>query len=423
MSRRMTLGGVAVLISTVLMLTACSGTTPDGSPGARTAAPSDGPSPLAAFDAPREFEGTPVPITLEAIDANLAGDFTSRFTLSGEHAYGVAGTSVGAVDLATGETIWETRFPDAPEDAAGGVMYDSRGPGAPVVSEDGSTVYAVMLVAVEGSGTTSDSIAAQLVAVDAETGDLTWSTDISLGTDGFYGTSGKSMRVASAQDGRVIVDLDEEGMVVAVDSTTHEVLWSKPGVVEFASQDVVVVTVELPKDDGPAYPQLAGLDPATGDLMWSSSDDLRSAVMGAAAVETEAGLVMTVFPYSGADPRSDVIDPATGRATEPVPGPPLSRPATDGVALYDLDAGIRALDPVTLETRWELPEGDRIAPTTPVFFGGLVYGRVGNGMSVVLDGESGADLTTDVPGTFVAVNQHGALMLVDDQAVFVPATG
>lgn len=422
MSRRMTLGGVAVLISTALMLTACSGTT-GGSPGARTAAPSDGPSPLATFEAPREFEGTPVPLTLEAVDANLAGDFTSRFTLSGEHAYGVTGTSVGAVDLLTGETIWETRFPGAPEDAASGVMYDSRGPGAPVVSEDGSTVYAVMLVYVQGTGTTSDSAAAQLVAVDAETGDLTWSTDIPLGAD-VYGTSGQSMRVAGAQDGRVIVALDGEGMAVAVDSTTHEVLWSEPASVQLAGQDVVVVTAELAKDDdGAAYPQLAGLDPATGELLWSSGDDLRSAVMGAAAVETEAGLVMTVFPYSGADPRSDVIDPADGRAIEPVPGPPLSNPSTDGVALYDLDAGIRALDPVTLETRWELPEGNRIAPTTPVFFGGLVYGRVGNGMSVVLDGESGADLTADIPGTFVAVNQHGALMLVDDQAVFVPATG
>jgi outer membrane protein assembly factor BamB len=427
-------GALSVILSTTLLLSACSSSDDDkpsaGSSGTTPAAgesASEDPS-LPSFEAPREFGGDPVPITLGALNANLAGEFTSRFTLADDRAYGVTGTGVGAVDLTSGETLWETRFPNAPDDDTGGPFYDSRGPGAPAVSEDGSTVYAALVVEIPGSGTTADSFAAQLIAVDAESGDLAWSADIPAGPE-VYRTSAESVYVAAAEDGRVVVTrpgdgIVTDGLVAAVDTISHEVLWSRPGSVRAVTPEAVVVIAETDKEGDANYPQLTGLDPSTGEVLWTSGDDSDSAVSGASMIETEMGLVVTVTPYGGADPHTDVLDPTTGRVTQPLPDVALSSPVEDGEVLYDVTGdGVRALDPGTLAVIWELPEGNRIAPGSPVFFGGLVYGRVGDGMSVVLDGTTGADITADIPGSFVDVNEHGALMLRDEEIVFVPATG
>ena len=430
-------GALGVLLSSTLLLTACAsseGDEPSGDSDRSSASPSDSESTdssMASFDAPKQFDGEPVPITLPALDANMARDFTSRFTLAGDKAFGVTRTSVGAVDLETGETLWETRFPNGPDEDPGQIMYDSRGPGAPVVSEDGTTVYGVLVVEIPGSGTTSESYAMQLVAVDAETGDLSWSADIPAGPE-VYQTNAESVHVVAEVDGRVIVSRDgdgsgiSEGTVGAVDTTTHEALWSKPGSAYAVTPEAVVVTAESGKADDAAYPQLTGLDPATGDVEWTGGNNSDTAVSGVSTLQTDDSLVVTVQPYSGADPHTGVLDPATGKITKRYPGVVLYDPTLDGDAVYDVSntEGLRAHDPTTFKPIWALPEGNRVvAPENPVFFGGLVYGQVNNDMSVILDGKTGADVTADIPGDFIAVNEHGAIMRLNSQVVFVPATG
>lgn len=350
--------------------------------------------------------------------------------MAGDKAYGVTRTSIGAVDLETGETLWETRFPNGPDEDPGQIMYDSRGPGAPVLSEDGSTVYGVLVVEIPGSGTTSESYALQLVAVDAETGDLSWSADIPAGPE-VYQTNAESVHVVAEADGRVIVSRDgdgsgiSEGTVGAVDVTTHKVLWSKPGSAYAVTSDAVIVTAENGKANDAAYPQLMGLDPASGEVKWASGNNADTSVSGVSTLQTDDSLIVTIAPYSGADPYTGVLDPTTGKITKRYPGVVLNDPTADGDAVYDVSntGDLRALDPSTLKPIWALPEGNRVAPENVVFFGGLVYGQVNNDMSVILDGKTGVDVTANIPGDFIAVNEHGAIMRVNSQVVFVPATG
>jgi outer membrane protein assembly factor BamB len=426
MSRNIS-GALSLILSSALLLTACSSSSEGSasSQGSASAEPS-----MASFDEPKQFDGEPVPITFRALDTNMAGNFTNRFTLSGDKAYGVTKTSVGAVDLRTGELVWETRFPNGPDEAPAQIMYDSRGPGAPVLSEDGSTVYGVLVVEIPGSGTTSESYAIQLVAVDADTGDLSWTADIPAGP-GVYQARGESAHVVAEADGRVIVSRDGDGYSVtsgtvsAVDTTTHKVLWSRPGSAYAITPEAVITKAGNGKANGAVYPQLMGLDPATGEVKWTGGDNADTAVSAVTTLQTDAGFVVTIHPYTGADPYTGILDPTTGKITKRLPGVVLYHPIRDGDAVYDVSnaEGLRALDPSTFEPIWTLPEGNRIAPKNPVFFDGLVYGQVKNNMSVILDGKTGADVTADIPGYFIVVNEHGAIMLRNREVVFVPATG
>lgn len=228
-------------------------------------------------------------------------------------------------------------------------------------------------------------------------------------------------------DGRVIVSRDgdgfgvSEGTVGTVDTATHEVLWSKPGSAYAVTPEAVVVTAENGKANEAAYPQLMGLDLATGEVKWTGGNNSDTSVSGVSTLQTDDSLVVTVHPYSGADPYTGVLDPATGKITKRYPGVVLNDPTVDGDAVYDVSNtdDLRALDPTTFKPIWALPEGNRVAPENPVFFGGLVYGQVNNDMSVILDGKTGADVTADI----IAVNEHGAIMRVNSQVVFVQATG
>ena len=428
-------GVLGVVLSATLLLSACSSSgsdTPRGNadnPSGTSGDSTSNKGSMPSFDSPRTFGGIPAPVELPALDANLAGDFTSRFTLADDRVYGVTRTSVGAVDLATGQTLWETRFPNAPDDDSGPITYDSRGPGAPVLSKDGSTVYAVLVVNIPGSGTTSESFASQLVAVDAKTGRLSWSADIPAGAE-VFDTSGESVHVVGEADDRVIVTRDGDGvisagMVAAVDPATHAVLWSKPGDAAALTPEAVIVTAETSESNEANYPQLTGLDPATGKVKWTSGNSVDTAVSGLSTLQTNDSLVVTIDPYSGADPYTGILDPATGKITRRFRGVVLSAPSRDGNAVYDVSntPGLRALNPSTFKPIWALPQGNRIAPRHPVFFGGLVYGQVQNGTSVILDGATGKDVTADIPGSFIDVNDHGALMYRDNEVVFVPATG
>ncbi len=367
-----------------------------------------------------------MPISLPAWEANLAGDVTSRFILHGDRAYGVTSLAVGAVDLSTGETLWQTRFPDAPEEADLNVFYGARGPGKPLLSTDGATVYAALTVRIEGTGTRKDAIVTQLVALDAETGELVWSVDIPSGPD--VNNVDESARVVDETDGRIVLVRDGrvsgivQGIVTTVDATTRKVLWSTPGDSPTVTSAAVIVSAETARPSQANYPQLTGLDPGSGAVKWRYGDSNESAISGFRTAQLDNRLIATLDPYSGKDDFTIQIDPATGEIVERFPTV-LANPVRDGDALYDAGNRLSALNPETLQPVWSLPTEERKAPTQPVFFGGLIYGGVGNATSVVLDGKTGEDVTTEIPGTFVAVNEYGALMLQDRDLVFVRATG
>lgn len=401
----------------------CSQPGPQTPPQATAAAPTEQAPVLASFDSPREFEGAPVPIALDGVSANLAGDFTSRFTLHGERVYALTPAGVGAADLATGATLWETPFPGERGQQTE-LFYDERGPRPPVVSDDGDTVYAVAAVVVEGSGTQKDTFAVQLLVIDAATGDVAWTTDIPAVNDDVseQGLGDAIVAVEAVDDRHVLVSasgIADGGLLAAVDVATHDVVWSGTGHLHHIAAEVLVASRELA---GVAYPQLVGLDRATGAQLWTGGDDQYTSA-SLVAVDTPAGLVGTRYWYLGSDPTTGIVDAATGQFVRELPGVELSNPRLEGDLLFDLtNSQMRVLDPTTFEVRWELPSADRESLRRPTTFGGMVYGTLSRDRSAVLDGATGEDVTVDVPGQIITVGEHGALVLLDDRVYFLPAT-
>lgn len=384
------------------------------------------------FASPRKFVSPGVPVGLRAVNWNLAGDFTNHFTLVGNRAYGVTDASIGAVDLATGKTIWETSFPDANPDAAGGFgMYTANGPASPVMSSDEHTTYAAQQVTVHGSGTTSDTAVIQLAAVDAGSGKLEWSANIPLGADALYrSANGTVTRVVGLDHGRILVAQDGDGagnpgLIAAVDSISHQVLWNKPG----TAVDVDAgVAIAVATDSSSDTPVLTGIDLASGKVVWGGADQ-GEGIGGITTVHATSGsLVASIEPASGAPGYSEVLDPTTGKATKTFAGVDLARSGSkvtaidDNRLLVEDTDGVRMLDGTTLKPIWSLPQGNRIAPKHVVAFGGHLYGQTNHGASVVLDASTGKDAAV-ASGEFVAVNQFGALMIADSGLVFAAAAG
>jgi len=420
---------MTAILALVLLTAACSSPAEPVEPAAtgETAAerPTERTTPtpttpaLQAFEAPTRFEGTPARVVLPALSGNLAGDFTSSFTLAGTMAYGVTGTSVGAVDLATGETTWETPFPHASDDGVAAVFYDERRPGAPVPSEDGETLYAAVPVSIPGVGTTPRREAFEVMAVEAGSGEVLWSA---LLDDEYTGLAeSQKARVDTVVDGRVVVSLS--GQTATLDEADGSALWASRDALEAVTDEAVLVTTGTgPSKGDPTYPTLAGLDPVTGERLWTIGDsqDPRTSIAGTSTFDADDALVVTAYHYTGADPWTAVLDPATGkilRTLDVTIGPVRQ----DGENLYDVSNGLRALDPETFEPSWSKGLGSGVEVENPYFFAGLVYGRA-QGRGVILDGRTGVDVAVDIAGTFVAVNEYGALMLRDGELVFVPAT-
>lgn len=414
---RLSVKCTVLLLSTAVLLVGCADQGEEGSAAtplqeSGTSSPSPSPS-LASFDPPRAFDGRPVPISLPAFAANLAGDFTSSFLLAGDRTYGTTETSVGSVDLATGEILWETPFPNAGEAQGASGFYDSQGPYAPVLGADGGTVYAATEVVVEGSGTTKDSVAVEVVGLGAESGDLLWSADIPVDGD-IHTMSQRSVGIVSVEGGVAVVS--GAGTIAAVDLATHEVLWVEKGGAALVTDGVVVGTADPHETD---LSQLTGFDVMTGEVLWTDAD---SAGGGFSMFFLSSGeLYLSVHPYSGADDFAETLDVRTGVAS-PAEVLIYGAPYTDGDLLYDVGSDwFRSIDQDPHGVVWELPTDDRTAPRNPFFFGGLVYGTA-NGQGVILDGETGEDVAADIPGSFVNVNEYGALMLIDHELYFVPAT-
>ncbi|GAB2638481.1 hypothetical protein GCM10027169_03060 [Gordonia jinhuaensis] len=377
----------------------------------------------------------PRPLDSQAIDTNVTGDFTSRFVMDDRTAYGVTRSGIVATSLTTGKPRWTQDFPGAGSDASDPSLNDSADVSAPVLSPDHSTVYGVLDVELRGGGTESDSQAYQLIAVDTGSGKLDWSVNIP-GVGLAYGAPTGGLTILSATDGRVIVgdgggNSMSDGIVAAVDAATHKVLWTTRGDAYAVTPSAIVATAHSTTTAKTDYPLLVGLDPTSGKVKWTAGNDYESAPRDLSVLQTDSKTVVSFAHYSGASGTvTAAIDPTTGALTQRFPGVELSHPTRDGDAVYDVgvnDDGadeLRALDPSTLQPIWSLPEANRMAPRDPVFFDGLVYGQVDHGMSVVLDGATGRDVTANIQGSFAMVNNVGAIMFSDDgKTAFVPATG
>jgi outer membrane protein assembly factor BamB len=307
----------------------------------------------------------------------MAGDFTSRFLMRGERAYGLTPTGLGAVDLATGETLWDTPFPGRDRPPPEPALYEEGAADVPVLSHDGAQVYAATKIQVEGTGTTQDHPAVQLIAVDAGSGKVSWSTEVALPQDARW-DSDTRVRVVAADAGKVVVTFPGDGFShfgtsAAVDAGSHEVVWSVEGTAQSVINGVVLAVAD---PQGSGYPQMAGIDLESGSALWSGKGD-SSAVTGFSAVELPSGdALVTRFPYSGASPRTHALNLANGEAGQMYRGMVLDDPhVVDGFLVDAPNGEIEVWDLRTMKLVWHLPSGNRMAPENVVSYGGHLFGR------------------------------------------------
>ena len=158
-----------------------------------------------------------------------------------------------ALELETGDPLWERRA--AAPFAEYHKLEHGVGPHVTPTVVDGRVFFA--------------GIYGDLVAVDAESGELRWSKELIRehgGTEGSRGYSNSPL----ALDGRLIVPVGGEAQgVMALEQSTGEVVWSRgdfdrgyssPTLIEVDGQKQLVLFNRE---------EVMGLDPSTGERLWS----------------------------------------------------------------------------------------------------------------------------------------------------------
>jgi len=225
----------------------------------------------------------------------VVADGSALYTMYSEGTQEVA----VALDAATGKTLWEYKY-DA---ASPGMNYEfGAGPHAtPLVA--GERVFAV--------GSTG-----KFHALDKKTGKVVWSKDLWKDLGGARMDRGYSCSPV-AYKGLVIVTLGGPGQsLVALDQKDGRVVWKKQDFPVSPSSQIVVNVDgqdQLVAFTGSA---VAGLDPATGELLWSQPHPTDFGLNITTPVWGDDNLLFVSSAYGGG---SRVLrltrDKATGKAT------------------------------------------------------------------------------------------------------------
>lgn len=158
-----------------------------------------------------------------------------------------------ALDAATGKTLWERAYP-APFSAE----YDmSHGPGP----------HAMPLVAGERVFTAGST--GKLAALDAASGRLLWQTDLVAGRGGTLRVNGYASSPIAFGD-TVIAQVGGAGhALMAFRQADGAVVWQRHDFRNSASSPLLISLDGQQQLIAFLYAEAVGLDPATGDLLWS----------------------------------------------------------------------------------------------------------------------------------------------------------
>ncbi|HKG24409.1 MAG TPA: PQQ-binding-like beta-propeller repeat protein [Thermomicrobiales bacterium] len=247
-----------------------------------------------------------------------------------------------AIDLENGDTLWRTAIQGSPGD------WDVPDDGRLIVSfSDATNNGALTLAAYETGGGTEHWRAAVeypagilalpnllagaegtvlvhlvpfgdepsvLVAMDASTGEELWRVD-DLGASPF----GAHVTVVGTDDPVAVVptsDADERLEVIALDAMTGVERWRSTSIRGLLIADSSAVVGPITDPDGTS--RLGGLDPATGQLLWSlpiSGADDPEALIGASSIMADGRVVVALGPSQDAKRTRAVavaVDPAHG---------------------------------------------------------------------------------------------------------------
>jgi polyvinyl alcohol dehydrogenase (cytochrome) len=226
--------------------------------------------------------------------------------------------SIGGFDTETGEQVWN--FHATPDD-------DTAGAGAGIWSTPAVDTERGLLFVGTGQGLSEPTppMADSLLAIDYRTGELRWSTQFTY-PDVFSAANptGKDADVGASPnlwttDGRDLVGAgDKGGTYHALDRETGEVVWETQltpgsafggeiGSAAFVDGTIVASSnVGDPETNAPTnVTHLFGLDPATGEKVWTS-DELEGkifapvgAVPGVAFCGTDLGRMLALHTETG----------------------------------------------------------------------------------------------------------------------------
>jgi outer membrane protein assembly factor BamB len=366
----------------------------------------------------------------------------------------VTGTAVARIDVESGRALWQDDLSDLRGESA-------ATPTKPVVTADGTTVWVAMAVASVSAAEQTEGDPAHAPAVvvpGAEaTPDLTEPTadsqpsaaadDPGVVLIGYNAVTGDRRTLATAvpsasaasvldqrvsldqlSDGSLLVGLSPRGGGVSwtwsvdADGATR---WAQDG--KFAGEAGDVVIMRLSGLAGEPYPQVGGLDRATGKVLWNRAGEDEAAT-DAWAFPVGAETALTTVSYATTRTVTRMIDPRTGQDLGGAAST-VERPLLQGGRLYDAQSGFRSLDPATLSTEWTRRSAGYGSVRGVVLAQGLVYGVDSADQGIILDPESGERIADELAWEWLAVNEYGAVVVntagtvsaADDTYWFHPA--
>ncbi|MFF7338964.1 PQQ-binding-like beta-propeller repeat protein [Streptomyces sp. NPDC008163] len=395
-------------------LTGCGGG--DEAGGAKAAAGSgggDAKKPVRrSFDPPVRFEGDAVDLTGAQQPSTSSGEaLRPAVTLADGVAYVDDQRGIDAIDTRTGDSRW---YAATKHEAERGGFGTERV--APLVSDDGRTVYAAWDRRVPGEGTVPDRFVIEVAAVDTASGKRTWSAEIpsdpsatgmaatAIGADGNLAPQVVGVDAGTA----VVTDADT---TYALDTATGAVRWKKG---DYRALNLAEGVVAGGEETGYHQGRLLGVDAETGERRWT--------VAGARQPARASSALLS----ANRDGHTDVVDAVDGKLRLIIDKPDY-RCLDDARSLvacsksgYNVsDRGIVVIDATTFRHKWVLPDhSGRSVPGVTGFWHGALYGEVG-GRPVVLDGETGKDRETDPNAAPIEIDRYGGV----EGTRFIPAKG
>ncbi|MFZ3476014.1 hypothetical protein ACODT4_44290 [Streptomyces sp. 2.9] len=314
-------------------------------------------------------------------------------------------TGVQVVDLATGRTVAE-------ESARGEALrLGTEGYTLPPVLA-GAEVLTPFLMTTPASGTYAAGAVVEVIAVGtAAPYKAAWRAAVKLPE---WALKSNKIKVAAvgALDGTAVVTVegDENAVSYGIDTTSHSLRWTAPGVKAVAVGTGMVAGL---LDAAPLTPIPVGLDLSTGAEKW------RGVATYAADMEAAGPLTVRVAGQLPDGSKADqLLDMTSGRLRAAMP-PGLESTTCTYDQIRTLvcasSSAVAAVDPATGQSLWALKagEGDRQAPKVTAVWHGRVYGQ-GVGGPVALDARTGADMPTKPEAAPLLVNSYVGLVLNED---------
>ncbi|WP_405937679.1 PQQ-binding-like beta-propeller repeat protein [Streptomyces sp. NBC_00726] len=365
-----------------------------------------------AYDPPVRFEGDAVDLPGAEQPSTSSGEaLRPAVTLADGVAYIDNQRGIDAIDTRTGDSRW---YAATKHEAERGGFGTERV--APLVSDDGRTVYAAWDRRVPGEGTTPDRFVIEVLAVDTATGKRAWSAEIpsdpsatgmaatAIGADGNLAPQVVGVDAGTA----VVTDADT---TYALDTATGAVRWKKG---DYRALNLAEGVVAGGEETGYHQGRLLGVDAETGEQRWT--------VAGARQPARAAPKLLS----ANRDGHTDVVDAVDGKlrliidhADYRCLDDARSLVACSKYGFDRADRGIVVIDATTFQRKWVLPgDAGRLVPRVTGFWHGALYTEVGE-RQVVLDGDTGEDRETDPNAAPVEIDRYGGV----EGTRFIPAKG